>query len=62
MWGPTLPIVLAEGTPFGRDWAVAAQAQQTDASNAALTAAYKQLVSFFGKVAELQEESSYTHL
>ncbi len=38
------PIVLAEGIPFGRNWAVPEQAAEQVASNAALQAAFKALV------------------
>jgi lysophospholipase L1-like esterase len=40
---PETPIVLAEGLPFGRAWAVPDQAAQQAASNAALAAAFQQL-------------------
>jgi hypothetical protein len=39
------PIVLAEGLPFGRNWAVPAQAAFQTAENAALRAAYELLVA-----------------
>jgi len=40
---PDTPIVLSEGLPFGRAWAVPDQAAQQAASNAALAAAFRQL-------------------
>jgi lysophospholipase L1-like esterase len=42
---PDTPIVLAEGLPFGRAWAVPDQAAEQAASNAALAAAYQQLLA-----------------
>ena len=39
----TAPIWLSEGLPFGRNWAVPAQAAEQAASNAALRAAFAQL-------------------
>ena len=42
---PTTPVVLAEGTPFGRNWAVPASNASQAASNAALRAAYETLVA-----------------
>ena len=41
----TTPIVLAEGTAFGRNWAVAPQAAFQNASNAALRGAFEALVA-----------------
>jgi len=41
----TAPVYLSEGLPFGRDWAVPASATEQAASNAALRAAYEQLVA-----------------
>ena len=42
---PTTPIVLVEGTPFGRDWQSAAAAAATASANGALAAAYADLVA-----------------
>ena len=42
---PTVPVVLAEGLPFGRDWAVPPEAAAQAAENAALRAAYTTLVT-----------------
>jgi hypothetical protein len=39
------PVILAEGTPFGRNWAVPQCAADEGASNAALFAAYETLVA-----------------
>lgn len=44
-WHPSTPIVLVEGTEFGRDWAVPTQAAEDAATNAALAQAYATLVS-----------------
>ena len=43
--GVTAPIFLSEGLPFGRNWAVPACAEEQAQSNAALAAAYQELVS-----------------
>lgn len=43
--GATLPIVLAEGTPFGRNWAVPAADQHQQQDSAALYAAYSTLIA-----------------
>jgi hypothetical protein len=42
---PDMPIVLVEGTPFGRDWACPDAAAQSDSENAALTTAYNTLIA-----------------
>jgi hypothetical protein len=42
---PTTPVVLVEGTSFGRDWTVAESAADSDAKNGALRAAYAALVA-----------------
>jgi lysophospholipase L1-like esterase len=43
-WG-SVPIVMAEGLPFGRAWAVPAIAAAQNASNAALRTAYENLIA-----------------
>lgn len=40
---PTTPFILAEGLPFGRNWAVPDEAQFQDAANSALATAFAQL-------------------
>ena len=42
---PTTPIVLVEGTGFGRDWTVQESAADSDATNAALRNAFNTLVA-----------------
>jgi lysophospholipase L1-like esterase len=42
---PTTPIVLVEGTGFGRDWTVPESAADSNATNAALRVAYNTLVA-----------------
>jgi lysophospholipase L1-like esterase len=42
---PTTPVVLIEGTSFGRDWTVAASAADSAATNGALRAAFDALVA-----------------
>jgi len=42
---PTTPIVLVEGTGFGRDWTVPESAADSDATNAALRNAFNTLVA-----------------
>lgn len=44
-WPKTVPIVMKEGLPFGRNWAVPASAAQQTAENAALRAAYNNLTA-----------------
>ncbi|MDP2437550.1 MAG: SGNH/GDSL hydrolase family protein [archaeon] len=41
---PSVPIVLVEGTPFGRDWAISASMASQTASNAALQLSYRLLL------------------
>jgi lysophospholipase L1-like esterase len=42
---PTIPIILAEGLPFGRNWATPDEASGQNASNFALATAYATLVA-----------------
>ena len=42
---PTTPLVLVEGTGFGRDWTVAESAADSAATNGALRAAFNALVA-----------------
>lgn len=42
---PTMPIIMAEGTPLGIDWAVPASWLMSQQANAALRGAFTQLVA-----------------